>query len=123
MASQLSDVLLVLDSEQFEAEAASNTNVTSTVAPTTTLTVSSSARTRKRPQSSKVWEYTLGTLDDIFHNDARKAVWRCRFCRKEYLELSGTKVAVTHLATHGININSVQEMRTISRQASISDAF
>lgn len=123
MTSQPSDSLSILDSEQFQTEATLNSHIISAAIPATTPTVSSSARTRKRQRSSKIWEYTSGSSTDTFRNDAGKAVWRCKFCWKEYLELSGTKVAVTHLATYGINVNSGQELRTISRQASISDAF
>lgn len=123
MTSQLSDSLLIFGSEQFQTEATLNSHIISAAIPAITPTVSLLARTRKHQQSSKIWEYTTGSSTDTFCNDAGKAVWHCKFCRKEYLESSGTKVAVTHLATYGINVNSGQELRTISQQASISDIF
>ena len=109
--------------QRYDFPALGNINITSTATPTAAPSVSSSAGTRNRQRSSKIWEYTSGSSNDSFRNDAGKAVWRCKFCQKEYLESSGTKVAVTHLVTHGITFNSGQELRTISRQASISDAF
>ena len=53
-----------------------------------------------------------------------KAVWRCKYCRKEYQETSGTAVVTTHLSdAHAIAITSMQAMKTLSRQSNISEAF
>jgi len=53
-----------------------------------------------------------------------KAVWRCKYCRKEYQETSGTAVVTTHLSdAHAIAITSMQAIKTLSRQSNISEAF
>ena len=118
MASQLSDVLSGLGSEQFDESEAPD------LSEPTPSTSSIGIRSKKRPRTSKIWDYTPGSHNDSFVNSIGKAVWRCKFCRKEYLETTGSKAVMLHLeSAHSITIQSMQVIKTLSRQASITEAF
>jgi hypothetical protein len=118
MASQQSDAFSALGSEQFSDSEAPNSS------KPTPSTSSVTFNSKKRPRTSKIWDYTPGAHNDSFTNSAGKAVWRCKFCRKEYLETTGSKAVMLHLqSAHSITIQSTQVIKTLSRQASIAEAF
>lgn len=99
MASQRSDAFSALDSEQFsDSEAPDSSKPAPSVSSVT-------FNSKKRPRTSKIWDYTPGAHDDTVTNSAGKAVWRCKFCRKEYLETAGSKAVTLHLqSAHAITI-------------------
>ena len=99
MASQQSDAFSALGSEQFSDSEAPNSS------RPTPSTSSVTFNSKKRPRTSKIWDYTPGAHNDSFTNSAGKAVWRCKFCRKEYLETTGSKAVMLHLqSAHSITI-------------------
>ena len=115
MASQQSSLLLDFDSTQFE------TFDTQSDAPTQS---SLALTSRKRPRTLKIQDHTPEHRDTVYVNRYGKAVWRCKYCRKEYQETSGTAVVTTHLLdAHAIAITSIQAMKTLSQQSNISEAF
>lgn len=115
MASQLSDTPSNRESNQSDEFDALNSSE-----PTSSL----SYNPRKRPRTSKIWAYTPGAHNDQFLNNQGKAVWRCKFCLKEYLESTGSRAVVFHLEQcHQIVIQSTSANKTLSRQADITQAF
>lgn len=114
MASQQSELLSTFHSGQ------SIDLDTSSLAPSQ---ASFSINNRKRPRTSKIWDHTPEHREFVFLNASGKALWRCKYCRQEYLETSGTAVCATHLRIHGVDIASVQAIKTLSRQASINEVF
>ena len=116
MASQPSDILSQHDSKLFDTP-------NSLVLKRTLSSASASASTTANRRSSKVWDHTPVGRCDIIHNHQSKPIWRCKYCLKEYLESSRTKIIVGHLKGHGIDISSTQEIRTSLIQSNIADAF
>jgi hypothetical protein len=84
MASQPSDTLSALESDQF-----SEFEGPDSLEPTPSSS-SLGIRLRKRTWTSKIWDYTPGAFEEEFFNSIRKPVWRCKFCHKEFVETSGT---------------------------------
>jgi hypothetical protein len=116
MASQPSDALSQRESNQSDRfdDALNSPDPTSSLSYTA----------RRRPRTAKIWAYTPGAQNDQFFNSEGKAVWRCKFCLKEYLETSGSRAVVFHLEhSHQIVIQSTNAIKTLSRQASITEAF
>jgi hypothetical protein len=76
---------------------------------------STSLVSRKRPRTSKIWDYMPVPWDTIILNSQGKVMWCCTHCRKEYQESSGTTVVTTHLSeAHSIRIGSVQAIKTVA---------
>jgi BED zinc finger len=107
-------MLSMADSEQFEAPDSSEIDNT----PSSYSIVS-----KKRNRTSKIWDHTPVGRDEVLFNHHSKAVWRCKYCQKEYIESGGTTIIVTHLKEHKVDIASLQALRVASVQSNIDAAF
>jgi len=132
MASQPSDILSQYDSELFDTPSSPVLKRTLSTAfafasasasASASVSASVSASTTANRRFSKVWNHTPVGRCDIIRNYQSKPIWRCRYCLKEYLESGGTKIIISHLKEHSIDISSAQETRTTSIQSNIADAF
>ena len=74
-------------SEQLEAPDSSEINALS----------SYSIVSKKRNHMSKIWDHTPVGCNKVLFNHYSKAVWRCKYCQKEYIESGGTTIIVAHL--------------------------
>src|SRR5277367_1263355 len=101
------------DKEQFEAPDSSEID----------NTPSHSIVSKKRNRTSKIWDHTPVCRDEVLFNSHSKAVWRCKYCQKEYIESSGTTIIVAHLKEHKVDIASLQALRVASVQSNIDAAF
>jgi hypothetical protein len=97
MASQPTDALSNLDSEQAN-------DLDSSIIDN--LPSSSSIRSKKRACTSQVWDHTPFERNAIIKNVRDRVIWRCKYCKKEYLEDGGTTIIVAHLKEHKIDISS-----------------
>jgi len=113
MAAQPSNIHSMLGSEQFEAPDSSKID----------NTLSYSIVSKKRNRMSKIWDYTTVSRDKVLFNRHSRAVWRCKYYQKEYIESSGTTIIVAHLKKHKVDISSLQALRVASVQSNISAAF
>jgi hypothetical protein len=100
MASQRSDILSMPDTKHFEAPNSSEID----------NTPSSSIVSKKRNRTSKIWDYTLVGRDEVLFNNHSKAVWRCKYYQKEYIESGGTTIIVAYLKEHKVDIASLQAL-------------
>lgn len=114
MALQHTDALSSLDSEQANG-------LDSLIIDH--LPSSSSIRSKKRARTSQVWDHTPFERNAIIKNVRDRVIWRCKYCRKEYLEDGGTTIIVAHLKEHKIDISSAQVQRTVAIQSNIANAF
>jgi hypothetical protein len=97
-------MLSMAGSEQLEALDLSEINTLS----------SYSIVSKKRNRTSKIWDHTPVGRDEVLFNYYGKAVWRCKYCQKEYIESSGTTIIVAHLKEHHVDIASLQALRIAS---------
>jgi hypothetical protein len=91
-------------SEQFKAPDSSEINTPP----------SNSIVSKKRNCTSKIWDHTPVGRNEVLFNHYGKAVWRCKYCQKEYIESGGTTIIVAHLKEHYVNIASLQALRIAS---------
>jgi hypothetical protein len=101
------------DNEQFEAPNSSEIDNTPFY----------SIFSQKRNRTSKNWDHTPVGCDEVLFNHHSRAVWRCKYYQKEYIESSGTTIIAVHLKEHKVDIASLQALRVALVQPNIDAAF
>lgn len=124
MASEPSDVVSTIESEQFN-EFEQDTTTSSTIgcsipSRSTSRTTSKVAKLRTSP----IWDFTKVGRYEITFNIYGKESWCCKFCSKEYTVSGGTNIIIKHLKErHSIDLKTPQEQRIDGYQSTIAVAF
>jgi hypothetical protein len=116
MASQPSDMLSMLESEQSEAP-------DSSVIDNQSSTLTRTGKKKGQSRTSLIWNHTTVGRHDIVFNARGKSVWRYKYCQKEYSEAGGTTIIVAHLKEHKVDIISTTVVRQAAIQSNIANAF
>lgn len=121
MDSQLCDGICLPLSDGFYAP---NSPVRESSPSLPATSTSTSVASKRRLRTSKVWDYADFPRNNVVLNKVGKIIWRCKFCKQEYVERGGTSVMATHLRIHHqIDLETRQAARKAGIQADIITAF